>query len=190
MSVEDPTVNVADDGGANARIRQLVARVKELEAKVTETTPLAAEAENLRSQLAEWEKRYSTAESNFALERKLMSHGFMDEEARDIVTWAYDRLPKGTRPPIEEWIANRDGLPKAVRAYLSEASVTSTAAQSLERAAAVQTAPAPTAPATARAAVNVASDAPQSWTPEAIARLSPAEFKANRDAIFAALRAS
>jgi hypothetical protein len=37
--------------------------------------------------------------------------------------------------------------------------------------------------------VAAAPDAPQSWTPEAIARLSPAEFKANREAIFAALRA-
>jgi len=182
MSAEEGTTTT-DDGGANARIRQLVARVKELEARVGELQPLAESAEKYRTQLDE-QKAMSKAEREaLRLEREIMSAGVMDAEGLEYVQHAYSKLPSEGRPSISEWLGNKDALPKAVRAYLSDtaaptATTTTTAAPT----------PAP-APSTARAAVAAAPDAPQSWTPEAIARLSPAEFKANREAIFAALRA-
>jgi hypothetical protein len=181
MSAEEGTTTT-DDGGANARIRQLVARVKELEARVGELQPLAETAEKYRVQLDE-QKAMSKAEREaLRLEREIMSAGVMDAEGLEYVQHAYSKLPAEGRPSISEWLGNKEALPKAVRAYLSDAPApTATTA-------APTPAPAP-APSTARAAVAAAPDAPQSWTPEAIARLSPAEFKANRDAIFAALRA-
>jgi len=181
MSAEEGTTTV-DDGGANARIRQLVARVKELEARVGELQPLAETAEKYRVQLDE-QKAMSKAEREaLRLEREIMSAGVMDAEGLEYVQLAYGKLPAEGRPSISEWLGNRDALPKAVRAYLSDAAAPTTTT------AAPTPAPAP-APSTARAAVAAAPDAPQSWTPEAIARLSPQEFKANREAIFAALRA-
>jgi hypothetical protein len=181
MSAEEGTTTV-DDGGANARIRQLVARVKELEARVGELQPLAETAEKYRTQLDE-QKAMSKAEREaLRLEREIMSAGVMDAEGLDYVQHAYSKLPAEGRPSISEWLGNKDALPKAVRAYLSDTAAPTTTT------AAPTPAPAP-APSTARAAVAAAPDAPQSWTPEAIARLSPAEFKANREAIFAALRA-
>lgn len=181
MSAEEGTTTV-DDGGANARIRQLVARVKELEARVGELQPLAESAEKYRVQLDE-QKAMSKAEREaLRLEREIMSAGVMDAEGLEYVQHAYSKLPAEGRPSISEWLGNKDALPKAVRAYLSDAPAPTTTTP------APTPAPAP-APSTARAAVAAAPDAPQSWTPEAIARLSPAEFKANRDAIFAALRA-
>ena len=177
MSAEEGTTTV-DDGGANTRIRQLVARVKELEARVGELQPLAESAEKYRVQLDE-QKAMSKAEREaLRLEREIMSAGVMDAEGLEYVQHAYSKLPSDGRPSISEWLGNKDALPKAVRAYLSDTAAPTTTTP----------APAP-APSTARAAVAAAPDAPQSWTPEAIARLSPAEFKANRDAIFAALRA-
>lgn len=181
MSAEEGTTTV-DDGGANTRIRQLVARVKELEARVGELQPLAESAEKYRVQLDE-QKAMSKAEREaLRLEREIMSAGVMDAEGLEYVQHAYSKLPSDGRPSISEWLGNKDALPKAVRAYLSDTAAPTTTT------AAPTPAPAP-APSTARAAVAAAPDAPQSWTPEAIARLSPAEFKANRDAIFAALRA-
>jgi len=181
MSAEEGTTTV-DDGGANARIRQLVARVKELEARVGELQPLAESAEKYRTQLDE-QKAMSKAEREaLRLEREIMSAGVMDAEGLEYVQHAYSKLPAEGRPSISEWLGNKDALPKAVRAYLSDATAPPTTT------AAPTPAPAP-APSTARAAVAAAPDAPQSWTPEAIARLSPQEFKANREAIFAALRA-
>ena len=181
MSAEEGTTTT-DDGGANARIRQLVARVKELEARVGELQPLAESAEKYRTQLDE-QKAMSKAEREaLRLEREIMSAGVMDAEGLEYVQHAYSKLPSDGRPSISEWLGNKEALPKAVRAYLSDTAAPTTTT------AAPTPAPAP-APSTARAAVAAAPDAPQSWTPEAIARLSPAEFKANRDAIFAALRA-
>jgi len=181
MSAEEGTTTV-DDGGANARIRQLVARVKELEARVGELQPLAESAEKYRTQLDE-QKAMSKAEREaLRLEREIMSAGVMDAEGLEYVQHAYSKLPAEGRPSISEWLGNKEALPKAVRAYLSDTAAPTTTT------AAPTPAPAP-APSTARAAVAAAPDAPQSWTPEAIARLSPQEFKANRDAIFAALRA-
>jgi len=181
MSAEEGTTTV-DDGGANARIRQLVARVKELESRVGELQPLAETAEKYRVQLDE-QKAMSKAEREaLRLEREIMSAGVMDAEGLDYVQHAYSKLPAEGRPSISEWLGNKDALPKAVRAYLSDTATPTTTT------AAPTPAPAP-APSTARAAVAAAPDAPQSWTPEAIARLSPQEFKANREAIFAALRA-
>lgn len=182
--MSDENTETQDQSAAAARIRQLVSRVKELEGKVAEVSPMATEAEKLRAQVAEWETRYAAAEGNFQLERKLLTAGFVDEEARDIVTWAYERLPKENRPALEEWLANRDGLPRAVRAYLSESSVSPAAAKILDPV--VSKAMPPPKPSTGT--IPQAPSEPQSWTPEAIARLSPAEFKANREAIFAALR--
>jgi hypothetical protein len=181
MSAEEGTTTV-DDGGANARIRQLVSRVKELEARVGELQPLAETAEKYRVQLDE-QKAMSKAEREaLRLEREIMSAGVMDAEGLEYVQHAYSKLPAEGRPSISEWLGNKEALPKAVRAYLSDTAAPTTTTP------APTPAPAP-APSTARAAVAAAPDAPQSWTPEAIARLSPAEFKANRDAIFAALRA-
>jgi hypothetical protein len=182
MSAEEGTVDSVDTGAANARIRQLVARVKELEARVGELQPLAETAEKYRVQLDE-QKAMSKAEREaLRLEREIMSAGVMDAEGLEYVQHAYSKLPSDGRPSISEWLGNKEALPKAVRAYLSDTAAPTTTT------AAPTPAPAP-APSTARAAVAAAPDAPQSWTPEAIARLSPAEFKANRDAIFAALRA-
>ena len=182
MSAEEGTVDSVDTGAANARIRQLVARVKELESRVGELQPLAETAEKYRVQLDE-QKAMSKAEREaLRLEREIMSAGVMDAEGLEYVQHAYSKLPSEGRPSISEWLGNKDALPKAVRAYLSDTAAPTTAP------AAPTPAPAP-APSTARAAVVAAPDAPQSWTPEAIARLSPQEFKANREAIFAALRA-
>ena len=182
MSAEEGTVDSVDTGAANARIRQLVARVKELEARVGELQPLAETAEKYRVQLDE-QKAMSKAEREaLRLEREIMSAGVMDAEGLEYVQHAYSKLPSDGRPSISEWLGNKEALPKAVRAYLSDTAAPTTTT------AAPTPAPAP-APSTARAAVAAAPDAPQSWTPEAIARLSPQEFKANREAIFAALRA-
>jgi len=93
----------------------------------------------------------------------------------------YSRLPQEGRPPLAEWLGNKDGLPKAVRAYLAEAAPAAPAAT---------TGPTTTAMPKANAGtVTQTPPATTAWTPESIMRLSPAEFKANAAAIKAALSA-
>ena len=180
--MSDEITETQDGGAAAARIRQLVSRVKELEGKVAELDPLAAEAAKWRSQVDELKAASKAEREALRVEREILAAGVTDAEGVEYVQHAYSRLPAEGRPPLAEWLGQRDALPKAVRAYLPEAP-----ASTAPTATAPKPAPAP-APRPATGTMPQAPSEPQSWTPEAIARLSPAEFKANRDAIFAALR--
>ena len=95
----------------------------------------------------------------------------------EYVQHAYSRLPSEGRPPLAEWLAAKDTLPKAVRAYLPEAPAPAAA-------------PAVGAPLPKSNAGTVTQTPPATttWTPEAIMRLTPAEYKANAAAIQAAFR--
>jgi hypothetical protein len=183
MDETTTTTTTGEDTSAASRIRQLVNRVKELEGEVAKLNPVAAEAEKWR--LAVDEAKASSAAERAALkiEREIMAAGILDAEGLDYVQHAYGKLPADARPPLAEWLANRDALPKAVRAYLSEPTATTSASA----AAATQVAITP-APRSSIGTVASVQSTPDSWTPEAIGRLSPAEFRANRDAIMAALR--
>lgn len=184
MSTEEGTVT-QEDGAAAARIRQLVARVKELEGKVAELAPQAEAATKYASQLDEMKAMSKAEREALAIERQLLAAGIADAEALDFVTHAYGKLPAEGKPLLSEWLGNRDALPKAVRAYLPEPSAPAAPAPAEPAPVAPAAAPAPR-PSTAT--VPQAPSEPQAWTAEAIARLSPREFQAHREAIFAALK--
>lgn len=184
MSTEEGTAPTQDDGGAAARIRQLVQRVKELEGRVAELAPQAEAATKYAAQLDEAKAMSKAEREALAVERQLLSAGITDAEALDYVTHAYGKLPAEGKPTLSEWLGNRDSLPKAVRAYLPEAAPAAPT-QAAPAAPATPTAP---APKSSTATVPQAPSQPHAWTEQAIARLSPAEFKANRDAIMATLR--
>ena len=166
------------DNGAAARIRQLVARVKELETRVGELSPLAESAEKYRAQIEEVKATSKAEREALRIEREIAAAGITDAEGIEYVQHAYGRLPSEGRPPLADWLGNKDGLPKAVRAYLPEA-------------APVAAPPAPASvplPKSNAGAVMQTPPATTTWTPEAIMRLTPAEYKANAAAITAALR--
>ena len=180
MSEEGTTTTTTTEGsdsGAAARIRQLVARVKELEGRVGELTPLAESAEKYRAQVDEVKAASKAEREALRIEREISAAGITDAEGMEYVQHAYSRLPAENRPPLAEWLGNKDGLPKAVRAYLAEAPAA---------------APAPIAaplPKSNAGTVTQTPPATTTWTSESIMRLTPAEFKANAAAINAALRA-
>lgn len=182
MSTEEG-VQTQEDGAAAARIRQLVARVKELEGRVAELAPQAEAATKYQTQIEELKTMSKAEREALAVERQLLSAGITDAEALEYVQHAYGKLPAEGKPALSEWLGNRDALPKAVRAYLPEAQTVTTPAAPTQAAAPVAPAPKPST-----ATVPQAPSEPQSWTAEAIARLSPSEFRANREAIFAALK--
>ena len=183
MSTEEGTPT-QDDSGAAARIRQLVARVKELEGRVAALAPQAEAATKYQTQIEEMKSLSKSEREALAVERQLLAAGIADAEALDFVQHAYGKLPAEGKPPLSEWLGNRDALPKAVRAYLPEAAP----AAPTQAAPAAPAAPSTPAPKSSTATVPQAPSQPQSWTAEAIARLSPSEYKANKEAIFAALR--
>lgn len=184
MSNEEGTVQAQEDGAAAARIRQLVARVKELEGRVAELAPQAEAATKYQTQIEELKTMSKAEREALAVERQLLSAGITDAEALEYVQHAYGKLPSEGKPPLGEWLGNRDALPKAVRAYLPEPAP----APPTQAPLAAPVTPTSPAPKPSTATVPQAPSEPQSWTAEAIARLSPSEFKANREAIFAALK--
>jgi hypothetical protein len=157
----------------------LISRVKELEGRVTELTPLAESAEKYRAQVDEVKAASKAEREALRIEREISSAGITDAEGMEYVQHAYGKLPADGRPPLAEWLAAKDSLPKAVRAYLPEAAPAAPAAPP---------APVTTAmPKTNAGTVTQTPPATTAWTPESIMRLSPAEFKANAAAIKAAL---
>ena len=173
MSTEEGT----DTNGAEARIRQLVARVKELEGRVGELTPLAEQADKYRTQIEEVKAQSKAEREALRIEREISSAGITDAEGMEYVQHAYSKLPQEGRPPLAEWLAAKDALPRAVRAYLPEATPSA--------------APAPTTMTMPKANAGVTSQqpvvSPSVWNEQAIAKMSPSEWKANKAAILASL---
>jgi hypothetical protein len=155
--------------------------VKELEGRVGELTPLAESAEKYRAQVDEVKAASKAEREALRTEREIAAAGITDAEGIDVVQTFYSRLPQEGRPPLAEWLGNKDGLPKAVRAYLAEAAPAAPAAPA-----------GPTTTVMPKANAGTVTQTPPAtttWTSESIMRLTPAEFKANAAAINAALRA-
>ena len=187
VSVSDEINSPIDEPNSRAedRIRALTSERRQLREQLAAMqSQLEAQAEAvkaadaLKTQLGEWEGKYATAEMSWKTERELLARGINDAEGIEFVRLAYDRLPKTDRPELGEWLSNVDKLPKAVRAYLPEATPAPTPTAQAE-------APKPTtAPPRANAgALPTGGQAPSNWSPEAIARMSPADYRAARDAI-------
>ena len=175
MSTEEGT----DTNGAEARIRQLVARVKELEGRVGELTPLAEQADKYRTQIEEVKAQSKAEREALRIEREISSAGITDAEGMEYVQHAYGKLPAEGRPPLAEWLGNKDALPRAVRAYLPEA----TPAAAPTPTTMTMTMPKANAGVTSQQPVV----SPSAWNDAAIAKMSPSEWKANKAAILASL---
>lgn len=163
--------------GAEARIRQLIEQNKTLTARVAELEPFATEVAQYRGQLEELKGATKAEREALRLEREIYAAGITDAEGIEYVQHAYSKLKADDRPAIGEWLAAKDTLPRAIRAYLPEAS-------------APQTAPAADTrtrlPASSATALPSGPAAPTAFSAERIMSMSQAEFRANLDAIRAA----
>ncbi len=184
MSIEEGTT--VDASGAEARIRQLIAEKKALEAKLAEQAEAVQSADKWRAKYEEAQATFKAEREAARIERDIIAAGVTDAEGIEYVQHAYGKLPADGRPAIGEWLANREGLPRAVRAYMADAPAVP---------AAPQVAPAPSAPQTTTMPKNnvgtlTAPVAPvNAWTPESIHNMPLSEWKANKAAILATLGA-
>lgn len=170
--------NIEGQGGAEARIRQLVEQVKALQGRVAELEPAASEVASYRTQLEELKGATKAEREALRLEREIYSAGITDAEGIEYVQHAYGKLKADERPALSEWLGNRDALPRAVRAYLPEAAATTTAPVQVDNRMRL--------PASSATAVPAPSAGSTAFSAERIMSMSPAEFKANLDAIKAA----
>lgn len=105
---------------SEARIRALSKAKQDLEARVAELeTQLAAgDTTKLTEQLAAAKDEIETKTAAWATEKALISAGITDPEGTAVTAFAYHRLPAEGRPELSAWLGNREGLPRAVQAYL------------------------------------------------------------------------
>jgi len=177
--------NNTETSGAEARIRALIAEKKQLEAQLTEARELATGADKWRQKYEDAQNSHKAEREAARLERDILAAGVTDAEGIEYVQHAYSKLPADGRPPLGEWLGNRDALPRAVKAYLAEPAALAPAASQ-----APSSTPAPVPmPRSNAGAIHSAPPAATAWSAEAISKLSPAEFKANRDAIMASILA-
>lgn len=195
-------IDIPEDATPKARDRivALAAEKAQLRAQLESLTPQVATAATLRSELdtlraqhdaarAEWQ----AAQTGWSTERAILSAGITDPEAADIVAHAYGRVPtpaEGAKPSLAEWLANREALPKGVRAYLPDAGAVVAPTAAGQAAAAVALPPAPAV----NAGASSGTPAPaKTFSPQAIQAMlgtpqGRATYAANRAAILASLK--
>lgn len=160
--------------------RQLREQLAAMQSQLEQQAEVVKSAEQLKAQLGEWEGKYSQAEANWRAERELLARGITDAEGIDFVRLAYDRLPKTDRPELGAWLSEPDKLPKAVRAYLPEASATSTTTEAAKASTTTTTPPRANA-----GTLPTGGQAPSQFSPEAIWRMTPEEYRSARQAVLA-----
>jgi hypothetical protein len=195
-------IDIPEDATPKARDRivALAAEKAQLRAQLDSLTPQVATAATLRSELdtlraqhdaarAEWQ----AAQTGWTTERAILSAGITDPEAADIVAHAYGRVPtpaEGAKPTLSEWLANREALPKGVRAYLPDAGAVAVPATTGQAA----TSPAlPPSPAVNAGASSGTPAPAKTFSPQAIQAMlgtpqGRATYAANRAAILASLK--
>ena len=195
-------IDIPEDATPKARDRivALSAEKAQLRSQLDSLAPQLAAAATMQSELdalraqhdaarAEWQ----AAQTGWTTERAILSAGITDPEAADIVAHAYGRVAtpaEGAKPTLAEWLANREALPKGVRAYLPDAGAVAAPA------ATGQAATAPALPPAAKVNTGASSGTPapaKTFSPEAIQAMlgtpqGRATYAANRAAILASLK--
>ena len=194
-------IDIPDDATPKARDRivalaaekaALKAQLDSLQSKAGEAQRWQSEAETARAEYDKARTEWQQQQTTWQTERAMLSAGITDPEAPDIVQAAYAKVQpgeSGAKPTLSEWLANRDALPKGVRAYLPDGvalPATTTA---------TEVAPATVTPATPRVNAGAAATAEpvKTYSPEAIQRMlgtpaGRAEYAKNRAAILASLK--
>ena len=155
---------------AQERIRALTAertglrsQLAAIAPRLAEATTLRAELDALRGQHAAEVSARQAAEVVWQTKHAILAAGITDPEAEDIVAGAYGRVAApegGAKPTLSEWLANREALPRGVRAYLSDAAPASApVAPSTSAGAAAPSPPPPPRPNAGAASAPTASPA-------------------------------
>jgi hypothetical protein len=191
---EDATPKARDRIVAlSAEKAQLRSQLDSLAPQLATAATLQSELDTLRAQHDAARAEWQAAQTGWTTERAILSAGIVDPEAADIVAHAYGRVPtpaEGAKPTLAEWLANREALPKGVRAYLPDAGAVAAPAATGQAPAPVVISPA----AKVNAGASSGTPAPaKTCSPEAIQAMlgtpqGRATYAANRAAILASLK--
>lgn len=195
-------IDIPEDATPKARDRivalsaekaQLRSQLDSLAPQLAAAATMQSELDTLRAQHDAARAEWQAAQTGWTTERAILSAGITDPEAADIVAHAYGRVPtpaEGAKPTLAEWLANREALPKGVRAYLPDA-----VGMAVPAATGQATAPPALPPSPAvNAGASSGTPAPaKTFSPQAIQAMlgtpqGRATYAANRAAILASLK--
>ena len=197
----DP-IDIPEDATPKARDRivalsaekaQLRSQLDGLAPQLAAAATMQSELDALRAQHDAARLEWQAAQTGWTTERAILSAGIVDPEAADIVAHAYSRVAtpaEGAKPTLAEWLANREALPKGVRAYLPDAGAVAASTATGQAPAPVVISPA----AKVNAGASSGTPAPaKTFSPEAIQAMlgtpqGRATYAANRAAILASLK--
>lgn len=160
-------------------------------APVVEAAP-SPDLAALQARIASFEAQLQEKESAWGMERELLRSGVLDAEAQEVARFFYSKVApdsNGKKPSISGWLSQREGLPKAVQAYLPapQAQAAPQVQASAPQAGAAPQPPAPVRLPDSDRGAGAAPQASSSFSPSAIKNLTPQEYAASRTAILASL---
>jgi hypothetical protein len=128
----------------NDQRKEYQAKVADLTAQLAAVEKQAGAADALFTQLESVNATLESERQAWTQERSLMGAGLIDQEARDLAVWSYNRQPEEGRPALGEWLDGMRAEGADVPQYL---------APYFKGAAQDQAPPAPTMPDTNRGAI-------------------------------------
>ena len=158
----------------NEQRKEYQAKVADLTAQLAAVEKQAGAADALFTQLEQVNATLESERQAWTQERSLMSAGLLDQEARDLAMWSYNRQDADSRPPLNEWLdgmrAEGAEVPQYLAPYFKKAAPEPTPT------------PAPAMPDTNRGAVPSEIES-ASHKPGSISGMSAAEYREHRDKI-------
>ena len=91
----------------NEQRKEYQAKVADLTAQLAAVEKQAGAADALFTQLESVNATLESERQAWTQERSLMGAGLLDQEARDLAMWSYNRQDADSRPPLSEWL---DGM--------------------------------------------------------------------------------
>ena len=157
----------------NEQRKEYQSKVADLTSQLAALEKQAGAADALFTQLEQVNATLESERQSWAQERSLMGAGLLDQEARDLAVWSYNRLDPESRPPLNEWLEGMKGEDATVPPYLQPY---------FKPAAPPAPAPTPTMPDTNRGAVPSGIET-GTHKPGQIAGMTAEEYKQHRDQI-------
>ena len=157
----------------NEQRKEAQAKIVDLTAQLAAVEKQANAADALFNQLEATNATLETERAAWGQERSLMGAGLLDQEARDLAIWSYNRQPEEGRPALGEWLDGMKAEGAEVPPYL---------APYFKQATPEQAAPAPTMPDTNKGAIPTNAAEP-GYSRGKIASMTAAEYLEHRDAI-------
>lgn len=165
------------------RFAAKVGEVKEIRAQLDALTAEHAAAKAQAEQAAthqaaaqEWQAKHAALEGQFGRYRDLTANGITDPDVAEVAEWTYSRLPEKDRPAfgdaLKAWKAKPEEAPTALRPFL-----TSPGQGGGNGAGGVN-----------RGAAGGGAAGPPALGADAITRMSPEEYRKNRDLVIASYR--